>query len=426
MSPKDESKDRMNKKRIVITGIGVVSPIGIGKKKYWQALRAGESGVRPITLFNTDSYNVKVAGEITEFDPTRHFTKRELIDLNRATALLLLASKLALKDSQIVINEDNTDDYGVSVGTTFGSLHSLSEFDKESVVKGPQLVNPALFPNTVANLPASQVSIYFKIKGFNATVSTGMCAALDAIDYAIKAIQFHGKTAVVTGALEEMCEQTFLGFYSLRYLSGYEENENVISCPFDKRRNGIVFSEGSGAMILEDFVAAKKRGANIYAEILSVVSNYDPFRLNRYNPDGKGMINAMKLALQKAGLEPENIDYVCANANSTKDADLIEAKAIKEVFGKHYKEIPVSSIKSMIGESYSAAGSLAAIASIGAIQNGFIPPTINHEITDPKIDLNIVANKAVEKDIKTVMVNSFGQNGSSSCLIIRKLEESLT
>jgi 3-oxoacyl-[acyl-carrier-protein] synthase II len=408
------------RKRVVITGIGVVSPIGIGKEKYWQSLKSGQSGIKPITLFNTDGYNVNVAGEITEFDPARHFSKRALIDFNRATALLILSSKLAIEDSRIDINDENTDKTGVSVGTTFGSLHSLSEFDKESVLKGPQLVNPALFPNTVANLPASQVSIYFKIKGFNATVSTGMCSALDAIDYAIKAIQWHDRKMVVTGALEEMCEQTFLGFYKLKYLSGHKKNDAAISCPFDKRRNGIVFSEGSGSMILEDLSSAKERNADIYAEILSVASNFDPFRLNRYNPKGDGMVGSMKLALQKANLNPQDIDYICANANSTQDADLIEAEAIKGVFGRYCKNVPVSSIKSMVGDSYSAAGSLAAIASIGAMRDHFIPPNINCESIDPAIDLNLVIDKMEERNVRTVMINSFGQNGANACLIIRK------
>jgi len=412
--------EEMNKKRIAITGIGVVSPIGIGKEKYWQSLQSGASGINPITLFNTDSYNVKVAGEISSFDARRHFTKRELIDLNRGTELLFLSSKLALEDSRLEINENNTDNYGVSVGTTFGSLHSLSEFDKESVRKGPQLVSPSLFPNTVANLPASRLSIYFKIKGFNATLSSGMCASLDAMDYAMKAIEFHGRAAVVTGALEEMCQESFLGFYRLKYLSGYKKNTKAVSSPFDKRRNGIVFGEGSGAMVLEDLKKAKRRNAPIYAEILSIASNFDPFPLHRYNPRGEGMARVMKLALQKAGLKPKDIDYICANANSTKDADFIEAKAISEVFGDYYKKIPVSSIKSMIGETYSTAGSLAAIASIGAMQNDFIPPTINYKMDDPAIDLNLVPNKAREKSLKRVMVNSFGESGSNACLILQK------
>ena len=410
----------MSEKRIVITGIGVVSSIGMGRASYWEALKTGQSGIGPITTFNTDSYNVKLAGEVTEFDVQKYFTKRELINLDRATMLLLLSSRMALEDSKVIITAENTNEIGVDVGTTFGSLQSLSEFDKESVTKGPQVVNPSHFPNTVANLPASQVSIYFKIKGFNTTVSTGMCAGLDAIDCSIKAINNHNRKIILTGALEEMCEQTFLGFYKLKYLSGSEPNGKVFSCPFDKRRNGVVFGEGSGVMILENLESAQKRGANIYAEIGGFASSFDPFRMNRYNLKGTGMAEAMKLALEKATLEPENIDYICANANSTLDGDLAEARAIKKVFGSAAKKISVSSIKSMVGETYSAGGMLSAIAAVGAICNNFIPPTINIQNIDPEIDLNLIVNKTKEEYIKTVMINAFGQNGACSSLIIKR------
>ena len=412
-------------KRIAITGVGIVSPIGIGKTAYWKALREGQSGIKPITLFNSDPYKVKLAGEASLFDPGKNFSKKELIYFDRATMLLLTASKSALGDAQITINDENTHDIGVAIGTTFGSLQSLSEFDKESVNEGPQFVNPSHFPNAVANLPASQVSIYFKIKGFNVTVSTGMCASLDAIDFAIKAIQYHGRKIVVTGTVEEMCEHTFLGFYKLRALSGCENGEIPISCPFDQRRNGIIFSEGSGAIILEDFEYAKNRGARVYAEILSIASNFDPFRLNRYNPRGTGMVEVMELALSKAHLTPRDIDYICANANSTYDADLIETQAIRQVFGDRAYEIPVSSIKSMIGETYSAAGCLSAIASIGAMQNDFVPPTINYIFKDPQLDLDFVVNTSRELSVNTIMINSFGQNGANSSLIIKKTDRTL-
>lgn len=412
----------MEKKRIVITGIGVLSSIGMGKEEYWHALREGRCGMRPITIFNTDEYKIKKACEVPNFDPQRYFTRRQLVNFNRAIALLIVAVKQGLEDAKFSIKDDNIEDFGVSVGTTFGSLHALSEFDRESIIKGPQLVNPALFPNTVANLPASQVSIYFKIKGFNTTISTGMCAGLDAIDCSIKAINDHGRKAVVTGALEEMCEEIFLGFYKLKYLSGTAGGE-VLSCPFDRRRNGIVFGEGAGVIILEDLESARDRGANMYAEICGFASSFDPFRLNRYNLKGSGMAESMGLALQKAELEPKDIDYICANANSTIDGDLAEARAIRKVFGPLSKNISVSSIKSMVGETYSAGGALSTIAAIGAICNSFIPPAINIKSIDPEIDLNLVINKTKAVNIKTVMVNAFGQNGACSSLIIKRFKE---
>lgn len=410
----------MDKKRIVVTGIGVVSPIGIGKVLYWQALQEGKLGFRPITLFDTSELKVKIGGEITEFDPKQFFEKKSLINLDRATNLLSVATKLAIEDSRIEITEKNTLETGVSVGTTFGSLHSLSEFDKESLRKGPQLVNPSNFPNTVANSPASRLSIRFKIKGFNATVSTGMCASIDAVDYAMKSIILHKKKTVFTGAVEEMCEQTFLGYLKLNYLSGSKGNLEPISCPFDKRRNGIIASEGAGVIILEELESALAREATIYGEIISTASNFDPYRLHKYNPGGKGMAEVMRLALERASFKAEDIDYICANANSTPDADLIETNAIKEVFGSYSKKIPVSAVKSMIGETYSASGILATIASIGAINQGFMPPTVNYKEKDAKLNLDYVPNKARKAKINTIMINAFGQNGANSVLIIKK------
>jgi len=247
-----------------------------------------------------------------------------------------------------------------------------------------------------------------------------MCAGIDAIDYAVKSIRLHNRKTVVVGAVEEMCEQEFLGYYKLKYLSGLGNNTEPTSCPFDKRRNGIIYSEGAGVIILEELGEALKRKSTIYAEILGTATNFEPYRLHRYSPKGKGMADAMKLALERSNMKPKDIDYICANANSTQDADLIESQAIKEVFEDYAKKIPVSSIKSMIGETYSASGSLATIASIGAICQDFIPPTINYKEKDSKLDLDYVPNKARKVRINTAMINSFGQNGANSVLIIRR------
>ena len=413
----------MAKKRIVVTGSGVISSIGIGKKQYWRGLQEGRSGVGPITLFKTEPYSVKSAGEASRFEPTAYFNKKELVNFDRATSLIVAAAKMVIGDAGLKITPENADQINISVGTTFGSLQSLSEFDKESVVKGPQLVNPSRFPNTVANLPSSQVSIYFQIKGMNATISTGMCAGLDAIDYAVKAIQLYDRKIVLTGSVEEMCEQTFIGFYRLNMLAGKKDNEPAISCPFDKRRHGIVFGEGATMLMLEDIEYAQKRQASILCEIVSMASNYDPFSFHRYNPKAKGMIRVMQAALWRANLDPQDIDCIFANANSTLQGDLAEAVAIEEVLGKSVGNVPVTSIKSMVGETYSAAGGLAALGAVCAIQDGIVPPTINYKERDPRIHLNIAANKAKRADLRFVMVNAFGQNGMNTSLILKRFEK---
>lgn len=405
-------------KRIVVTGIGVISPIGIGKDAYWNGLREGKSGVKPITLFDTSDLKVKVAGEISELNPKEILGKKGLVDLDRATKLILVASKFALEDANLKTND--IVEMGISIGTTFGSLNSLFEFDKVSLVEGPRFVNPSRFPNTVINSPASRVAIWFGIKGFNSTISTGFCAGLDAIDYATFLINSHGFKRVMVGAVEEMCEQTFLGFYSLGYLSGLKNNTSACSCPFDKRRDGIIFSEGASVIILEEFNSALERNSTIYAEILGIGSNFDPYRVHKYNPKGTGMVEAMKLAIDKAKIEPSDIDYICANANSTQDADFIESTAIKTVFKNCIEDINISAIKSMLGETYSASGGLAVTAAIGAIKQNFIPPTINYKEKDYRINLDCITNETKKDMIRNVMINSFSPNGANTSLVIGK------
>ena len=415
----------MNKKRIVITGIGVISPIGIGKEQYWQSLFEGRSGFKDITLFDTQDLKVKIAGEIADFNPGEILREKYLMDFDRATLLLLSATKLALDDAHLEINKQNTNNIGVSVGTTFGSLHSISKFDRESLTEGPRYVNPSIFPSTVGNSPASRVSIKFQIKGFNTTISTGMCAALDAIDYARDFVNLNKANTIITGSVEDLSIQTFLGFYKLEYLSGIKDNfSEPISCPFDKRRNGIILSEGAGVLILQDNKFANKSGTHIYAEILGIGSCFDSNKFYRYNPKGEGMKEAIKLALEDAHLHPKDIDCIFANANSTKEADLIETLAIKSVFEDYAHKIPITAVKSILGESFSASGGFATIAAIGSLSKNIIPPTINYQERDVFCDLDYVPNKLRKKEISRVMINTFGPNGVNTSLIIGKYKDS--
>ncbi len=408
----------MNKKRIVITGIGVISPIGIGKDQYWQSLSEGKSGFKPITLFDTSDLKVKIGGEITEFNPIDILGKKGLIDLDRATTLLLSATKFALEDSRIDLSNINSPVTGISIGTTFGSLNSLSQFDRQSLEEGPNFVNASRFPNTVVNSPASRVAIRYGVKGPNATISTGFCAFSDALEYAVHCMNADRANRIIVGAVEEMCFQTFFGFYKLRYLSGLDGSHDPISCPFDRRRDGVVFSEGSAVFVLEELEEAQKRNANIYVEVLGVGSNFDPFRLDKFNPKGTGVIEAIKLALNNASLKINDIDCIFANANSTQDADSVETKAIKEVFGNKASEMPVTAVKSMIGEVFSSSGALSLAAALGSIVKDFIPPTINLKEKDPMCDLDYVPNKARTQKLDKIIINSFGPNGANSVLII--------
>lgn len=406
---------------VVISGIGVLSPIGTGRDNYWEGLFQGKTGFRKITLFDTVPFQVHRAGEISDFDSLSLLGKKGLRDLDRSTRLICSAAKLALEDARLQITEENTHSTGVSIGTTFGSLHSISQFDRSGLIEGPRFVNPSHFPNTVINSPASQVSIRYKIKGFNTTISTGFCASLDAVSYAADFIKLNRADVVLAGGVEELCEETFMGFHTLGCLSGTDGSEPVC-CPFDARRNGIILSEGAAVLVLEDEEHALNRGAAILSRIPGYGNAFDPSADSYFNHAGQGLRNAILLALKDASLTPDKIDYISASANSTKGLDRMETGVIKEVFGEHALNIPVSSIKSMVGESFSASGALSLSAGVGAIQKGLISPTVNYKERDPDCDLDYVANRVRQKNIDNVLIISSDPFGNNSAVIISKYE----
>jgi len=412
----------MSKKRVVVTGVGILTSNGKGKEEYWQALQEGKVGYRPVTLFDTSEFLVNQAGEISDFDPIPFMGPKKLRLLDRSIKLLVSASKLAVADSQLQITEENTDNIGVSVGSTMGSIKSIHDFDEVTLREGPRYTNPGLFPNTVINSPASQVSIWNYIKGFNTTIATGFTASTDAMSYAYDFIQYERVKVVYTGGVEEMCWQTFFGFHVLNFMSGSKEGMSFINCPFDKRRNGITFGEGAGLLCFEEYEHAKQRGVPILAEVLGFGYSFDPFRINKYNPRGTGLKEAIRNALEESEVDAKDVSYICANANSTVAADKIETEAIKEVFGKYAYQIPISAVKSMVGEGYSVSGTFLAAAAVGALDRDFIPPTVNYQQKDPDCDLDYVPNKSVKARLKNVLVITFGPNGSNSCIVLRKFE----
>jgi 3-oxoacyl-[acyl-carrier-protein] synthase II len=406
-------------RKVVITGIGILSPIAIGRDAFWNALIQGDTGFRSISLFDTSPYPVSVAGEITDFDPVLLLGKKGLRTLDRSTRLICSAATLAIDDAHLQITENNTYTTGVAIGTTFGSLHSISQFDRSGLIDGPKLVNPSLFPNTVINSPASQVSIRFKIKGFNTTLSTGLCASLDAVSYASDFIRLNRAHVVLAGGVEELCEETFHGFYKLGCLSGMD-GLNPICCPFDARRNGIIISEGAAVLVLEEEDHALLRSADILAKISGYGNAFDPEAKKDFSHQGKGLRKAILLALEDAALTLGEIDYISSSANSTKELDRMETNVIKEIFGEYVFKMPVSSIKSMVGESFSASGSLAMTAAVGALHKGFIPPTVNYKEKDPLCDLDYVANEARQKNVKNVLIISSDPYGNNAAIVFSK------
>lgn len=409
----------MQKERIIITGIGAIGSNGVGKDAFIEAIFKGVSGIKPITLFDTSSFKVKTAGEIKDFTPGDFLGNKGLRTLDRSTKLIASAAKLALDDAALAITEENTQDIGFVAGNTLGSVNSICEFDKDTLVEGPQYVNPALFPNTVINSPASQASIRFNIKGFNTTISTGFSASLDAVKYAVDFLRLGRAKVVLAAGVEELCVQVFLGFLKTGFLAGLSKGKPEISCPFDKRRNGIILGEGSGVLVLEGLEHALARKAKIYAEITGFGQGFDSYRINKYNPSGYGIKKAMGAALEDANLGENDIDYISSAANSTQEADRIESFAIKDIFGH---QVAVSSIKSMIGECFSATGILQLISAIGAINKQMIHPTINYEVRDFDCDLNYVINKAIKQKIDNVLINAFGPSGCNASLIISRFK----
>lgn len=410
----------MLNKRVVITGLGIISPNGIGVDNFYQAIFNGVSGIKPVTLFNTADFKAKTAGEVSNFEPTKFLGDKGLRTLDRSTKLINSAAKLALDDAGFVITQENSSQTGIVVGTSLGSLKSISDYDREAILEGPRYVNPALFPNTVVNSPASQVSIRFNIKGFNVTISTGFTSGLEAINYALNAIRQGRVKTVLAGAVEELCIQTFIGFYKSGCLAGTRNDSVELSCPFDKRRNGMILGEGSCVLVLEDLDSALSRNAKIYAEIKSGAAAFEPTELGRYNLNSAGLSRAMKQALEKSQLFTKEIDYIASGANSTLDADLYEAKSIKSVFNGNINNIKVSALKSMLGESFSASASFQAASVAVAIEKQIIPAMINYQDKDFGCDLNFVTEKSCEHKLNNCLVNAFGPFGENASLVISK------
>lgn len=407
------------KKKVVITGVGILSSIGIGRQAFREALFQGRIGFKPITLFDTSKYSVKTGGEITDFDPLAFLEKKGLRELDRSTRLVCSAAKLAIDDSKIIITESNTHSIGVSIGTTFGSLKSIAEFDRTSLIEGPRYVNPSFFPNTVINSPASRISIRFKIKGFNTTISTGCCAGIDAISYASDFISMARADIVFAGAVEELCEDTFFILQTMGCVSGTNGGK-AQCCPFDARRNGIIFSEGSAVLTLEEENHAIQRNANILGYISGYANAFDYTSDGYFKCNGKGLENAIRLALKDAKLTTEDIDCIFSSANSTKELDVLETGVIKNVFGKKAYDIPITAVKSMLGETYSAGGALACASAVEALIHKTIPQTVNFEEKDPECDLDYVTEGVRKKDLTNILILSTDFYGNNSVLIISR------
>ncbi|MFB0545340.1 MAG: beta-ketoacyl-ACP synthase II [Anaerolineae bacterium] len=412
----------MDISRVVVTGMGAITPAGNDVPTMWEALKEGRSGVGPITHFDASELNTQIAAEVKDFDPKEHFGHKEARRLDRVVQFALVASKEALEDAQLVINDGNAEEIGVVIGSGIGGISTLLEQVKVMDTRGPRRVSPFLIPMIIPDTSAGQVAISFGAKGPNMAVVSACATGANAIGEAAEMIRRGAAQAMICGGTEAAIQPIAVaGFSIMQALSTRNDEPERASRPFDAERDGFIMGEGAGVLILESLAHARARGARIYGEVVGYGSTADAYHITAPAEKGEGGTRAMRMALKSAGLEPEEIDYINAHGTSTKLNDIGETVAIKNVFGPHAYRLPISSTKSMIGHLLGAAGAVEAIASIKALEEGLIHPTINYEHPDPECDLDYVPNTARPAELHTVMSNSFGFGGHNACLIFRKL-----
>ncbi|WP_227936362.1 beta-ketoacyl-ACP synthase II [Alkalihalobacillus deserti] len=410
------------KKRVVITGIGAVTPLGNDVKTTWENIKNGISGIGPLTRLDADQFNVKVAGEIKDFNPADFIDPKEARRMARFTQLAIAASKMAIKDAALQIGEQiDPERIGVWIGSGIGGLDAFEEQHKRFLDKGPKRVSPFIIPMLIPDMASGRVSIELGAKGINNCSVTACASGANSIGDAFRVIQNGEMDAMITGGSEAaITDMTIAGFSNMTALSTNPDPKTA-SRPFDQNRDGFVIAEGSGVLILEELEHAMARNAHIYGEMVGYGATGDAFHITTPAPNGEGGQRAMKLALKDANVSTDQVDYINAHGTSTHYNDLYETVAIKEVFGESAYSIPVSSTKSMTGHMLGAAGAIEAIFSLLAIQDSVVPPTINYESPDDELDLDYVPNVAKEKNVDVVLSNSLGFGGHNVSLIFKKM-----
>jgi 3-oxoacyl-[acyl-carrier-protein] synthase II len=411
------------RRRVVVTGLGLVSPLGTGVQKNWEALCAGRSGLGPITKFDASAFPTQIAGEIKDFRSEDFVDKQQIRRFDIFIHYAMASARMAMDESGLKIDSNNKHRVGCITGSGLGGLTMLEQCHKILLEKGPRRLNPFFIPGIIANMAPGQIAIEFGAKGPNLSIETACAASSHAVGEAFKMIRDGTSDAMITGGAEAVITPLGLGgFCSMRALSTRNHEPEKASRPFDLDRDGFVMGEGAGILILEEMDLALERGANIYAEVGGYGLSGDAYHITAPEPDGEGAISCMNMALEDAELKPENIDYINAHGTSTKLNDISENKAIKDVFGDHAHKLAISSTKSMTGHLLGAAGGVETIFTILTIKHQTIPPTINYETPDPECDLDYVPNMAREAKVRTAMTNSFGFGGTNGCLIFKSYE----
>jgi 3-oxoacyl-[acyl-carrier-protein] synthase II len=404
-------------RRVVVTGLGVATPVGTGADAYWDALWAGRSGIGPISLFDASGLWSQSAAEVRDLSSVELPGRKEQWTVSRSITLGFAAAKLALEHARITVTEENRSQIGVVYGSTLACLNLLARFDQQALREGPRTCDPVMFPDTGVSAPACRVSILLGINAFNATLSNGPTSGLDAIAYGVHFIRMGRAHTVLAGGVEELCFETFLGYYRRGFLSGARDGGEEACRPFDRRRNGIVMGEGSAVLALEDLEHARERGATILAEVRGYGTAFDPLPCGGYDREARGATAAMANALGQAELAPAEVDWIAASASGSRVGDSMEAKATSRLFGTD-RHPPVTALKSMLGDSYSAAGALQSAAAVLALHRGGIPPTMNCSEPDDECLRGSLVTSARDAKLKTVLVNSFGCNGNNASIVL--------
>jgi 3-oxoacyl-[acyl-carrier-protein] synthase II len=411
--------------RVVITGIGLVTPNGIGTAESWRSIVEGQAGIGPITLFDASAYNSRVAGEVKNFEPTDFIEKKKVKEMARFIQLSMAASKLAIQDGHLELSDEDREKAGCFIGVGLGGLEGIEAMGRKLLEKGPSKISPYFIPSVIANLAAGQVSIAYGLRGPTYCITSACSSSAHAIGEAVEWIRRGRTDLMVAGGAESTITGLGVGgFCAMFALSRRNDDPARASRPFDKGRDGFVIGEGAGTLILESLSRAKRRGATIYAEITGYGATSDAHHLTQPAPEGAGAQRAMRLALADAKLDPTSIDYINAHGTSTQQGDIEESRAIEKVFGDHAlsKKMWVSSTKSMMGHLLGGAGAVEAAISALAIAKGMVPPTINLVDQDPECRLDYVPNKARERRLEHAMSNSFGFGGTNASLLISRFK----
>jgi 3-oxoacyl-[acyl-carrier-protein] synthase II len=413
----------MKTRRVAITGVGMVTPLGTGTEKSWNGLIEGRSAIRRITHFNPDGIPCQIAAEVSDFEIDRFIEFKEQKKMDRFIHFALAAATLAIEDSGLKITESNADKVGVSVGAGIGGLSSIEHCSKVLNDKGHRRVSPFFIPMTIINLAAGQISIRFGAKGPNSALATACATGTHSIGDSFKIIQRGDADAMITGGAEAVISPLGIsGFAAMKSLSTRNDAPEKASRPFDRARDGFVMGEGGGVLILEELEQALSRGARIYSEVIGYGLNSDAYHITSPEPNGEGASKCMKAAIKDGGIHPEEVNYINAHGTSTKYGDEVETSAIKAVFGNHAYKLCVNSTKSMIGHLLGASGGVEGAICALSVYNKIVPPTINLDNPDDKCDLDYVPHKSRPLDLNLAMSNSFGFGGTNACIILKRFE----